>query len=324
MCILIVKEKNVELPSKKRLEICFENNSDGCGFMFTRDNKLIIEKGFMDFDNFYKRLMEVDKELNLYEQNVILHFRISTSGKICGNLTHGYVVTDDYDKMKETYVELEEGIAMSHNGILPSKYIPSKEIQNKHNINDTMKFIHDVVYPLYKLDKYSVFKKFYQDMLEKEIGTNKLAFLNSNGEVARVGNFILGDDGVYYSNDTYQKMWWSSYSTSSTVSGSYYYGNYYDNYEEDLSINEWLNTELDFECFNEILDSCVDILGLGTLVLYEDNYTKTVEELDIDESKYDGIFGILDKEILVYIDYATMQFMEIGKVLDILYEVTSK
>ena len=321
MCILIVKEKENQLPSKKRLEICFENNSDGCGFAYVKDGKVITEKGFMKFDSFYKRLMEVDKELDLYNQNIILHFRISTSGSICTELTHPYTITDNYNDMKKLYNESD--MVMAHNGILPSKYIPSKEIQ-KLNINDTMTFINQVVYPLYQLDKYSVFKKFYQDMLEKEIGTNKIAFLNSNGEMTKIGNFILGDDGVYYSNDTYQQMWWSSYSTSSTVSGSYYYGNYYDYYEEDLSINEWLNTELDFECFNEILDSCVDILGLGTLILYEDNYTKTVEELDIDEGKYDGIFGILDKEILVYIDYATMQFMEIGKVLDILYEVTSK
>ena len=313
MCILICKEKNVELPSKKRLEICFENNSDGCGFMFTRDNKLIIEKGFMDFDNFYKRLMEVDKELNLYEQNVILHFRISTSGKICGNLTHGYVVTDDYNKMKETYVELEEGIAMSHNGILPSKYIPSKEIQNKHNINDTMKFIHDVVYPLVQLDKYSVFKPFYQDMLEKEIGTNKLAFLNSNGEVAKVGKFILGDDGVYYSNDTYQEVWWSSYSTSSTVSGSYYYGNYYDNYE-DIPSSEWWGNEITLEEFGSVLEH-IKLLQVNDVVIYENDF-KEVEELIISVEDKD-IFGILDDE-LMWIDYTEMTYYSLGKVLDYL------
>ena len=313
MCILICKEKNVELPSKKRLEICFENNSDGCGFMFTRNNKLIIEKGFMDFDNFYKRLMEVDKELNLYEQNVILHFRISTSGKICGNLTHGYVVTDDYDKMKETYVELEEGIAMSHNGILPSKYIPSKEIQNKHNINDTMKFIHDVVYPLVQLDKYSVFKPFYQDMLEKEIGTNKLAFLNSNGEMTKIGNFILGDDGVWYSNDTYEKMWWSSYSTSSTVSGSYYYGNYYDNYE-DIPSSEWWGNEITLEEFGSVLEH-IKLLQVNDIVIYENDF-REVEELIISVEDKD-IFGILDDE-LMWIDYQEMTYYSLGKVLDYL------
>lgn len=313
MCILICKEKNVELPSKKRLEICFENNSDGCGFMFTRNNKLIIEKGFMDFDNFYKRLMEVDKELNLYEQNVILHFRISTSGKICGNLTHGYVVTDDYNKMKETYVELEEGIAMSHNGILPSKYIPSKEIQNKHNINDTMKFIHDVVYPLYKLDKYSVFKPFYQELLAKEIGTNKIAFLNANGEMTKIGNFILGDDGVYYSNDTYQEMWWSSYSTSSTVSGSYYYGNYYDNYE-DIPSSEWWGNEITLEEFGSVLEH-IKLLQVNDVVIYENDF-KEVEELIISVEDKD-IFGILDDE-LMWIDYTEMTYYSLGKVLDYL------
>lgn len=310
MCILIVKEKENQLPSKKRLEICFENNSDGCGFAYVKDGKVITEKGFMKFDSFYKRLMEVDKELDLYNQNIILHFRISTSGSICNELTHPYTVTDNYSEMKKLYNESD--MVMAHNGILPSKYIPSKEIQ-KLNINDTMTFINQVVYPLYKLDKHSVFKKFYQDMLEKEIGTNKLAFLNSNGEVARVGNFILGDDGIYYSNDTYQEVWWSSYSTSSTVSGSYYYGNYYDNYE-DIPSNEWWGNEITLEEFGSVLEH-IKLLQVNDVVIYENDF-REVEELVISVEDKD-IFGILDNE-LMWIDYQEMTYYSLGRVLDYL------
>ena len=56
MCIIVAKEKGQKLPSKDILKTCFNNNDDGAGFMYVQDGKVIIDKGYMDFKSFYKRV----------------------------------------------------------------------------------------------------------------------------------------------------------------------------------------------------------------------------------------------------------------------------
>jgi hypothetical protein len=47
MCIAVYKRVGVKMPSDKILETCFENNSDGAGYMFAHGGKVNIKKGFM-------------------------------------------------------------------------------------------------------------------------------------------------------------------------------------------------------------------------------------------------------------------------------------
>lgn len=42
MCIIVVKEKNKDLPKLSYLENCFDNNPDGMGFMYTDKGKVIM------------------------------------------------------------------------------------------------------------------------------------------------------------------------------------------------------------------------------------------------------------------------------------------
>ena len=59
MCIIAIKPKNIDLPNKEYLENCFINNDDGAGFMYTKNNKVYIYKGYMDFDSFYKSVLQL-------------------------------------------------------------------------------------------------------------------------------------------------------------------------------------------------------------------------------------------------------------------------
>ena len=53
MCIAINSPKGTT-PKKESLRESFESNPHGAGFAFVDDGKIIIKKGFMSFDKFFK------------------------------------------------------------------------------------------------------------------------------------------------------------------------------------------------------------------------------------------------------------------------------
>ena len=53
MCIIAYKPKGQALPSKETLQMCWNNNEDGAGYMFANDGRVWISKGFATFDKFY-------------------------------------------------------------------------------------------------------------------------------------------------------------------------------------------------------------------------------------------------------------------------------
>ena len=95
MCIIVVKPKHKELQNKNILERCFTTNKDGAGYMFVdKANDVVeIKKGFMNFNDFYKSLIEDYKKYKLKDQTLVMHFRIGTSGKSATGCTHPFPVT---------------------------------------------------------------------------------------------------------------------------------------------------------------------------------------------------------------------------------------
>ena len=95
MCVILVKKKGIELPTKKVLKCCWERNPDGAGFMFNDYDKVVIMKGFMTFEEFYLRLQTANEFYHLKEKGLVIHFRIATSGlKDKGNC-HPYPISND-------------------------------------------------------------------------------------------------------------------------------------------------------------------------------------------------------------------------------------
>ena len=202
MCIIVASPIESEIPSKKILENCYKNNPDGFGFSYNHEGKVYIEKGYMDFEEGYNRLMEVDKQINLKDKGVLMHYRISTSGLVNQGNTHPYPISNDIKQLRQ--LEQVIDIAVVHNGII-SKYIPKED----NGVNDTQLFIKDFLYNIYQNDNNFLSKKETLTKIEKEVGS-KLAFLDKDGNITFVGKFIEEEDGCYYSNSSY------SY-------GSYYY-----------------------------------------------------------------------------------------------------
>lgn len=267
MCIIVSKEKGYNLPKKEILKNCFENNPDGAGFMYVNNNKVHIEKGFMDFENLYNRLLQLDKILDLKNKNLVLHFRIGTSGKNDGATCHPYPICEQSKYLKAQKVACN--IAMVHNGII-SNYA----YKNGDVLNDTQNFIKDFVSILYSLN--ANFLKFdkIKDLLYNECQKTKLCFLDKNDNLTYIGDFEEVE-GIKYSNGSYKKYTWkNSYKN---------YGIYDDFYDSYYDCNfDYLNKK--------------NTVTLKTGLYYE-NYKKELIELDdlyvLD--KHNNLYELIDE-----------------------------
>lgn len=189
MCIIAIKPANKPMFDDNVIETMFFNNPDGAGYMYYDDElgKVVGHKGFMDVKKFLKHI----HSKNLYGTNVILHFRIGTSGLKDSLNCHPYPV---FDKNKANFVT---DVAMCHNGVLHD-YIPARGSSS----NDTQLFIK---YALKGLSSGFLNNRDCRHLIEELIGPyNKLAFLDDKNKVTIIGKFIE-DNGYVYSNDSYKR-----------------------------------------------------------------------------------------------------------------------
>ena len=153
MCIIVAKDKMTQLPKTEYLKNCFENNSDGAGFMYVDNGKVIIDKGYMTYSNFIKHYNKLCKKYNDFKnKSLVMHFRIGTAGANSQENTHPYPITNDKNTLHKRYYMTDLG--MAHNGII-SQYNPPLEDKT---INDTQNFIIKYVHPLY-----SHYRDFYKN-----------------------------------------------------------------------------------------------------------------------------------------------------------------
>ena len=160
-----IKRNESKMPSKETLKQCFLANPDGCGFMY-----------------FYARLKELDEQIGLKKRAIVFHFRISTSGLIDEGNCHPYPICNNIRVMRSTYLKCKD-VAFCHNGII-SDYIPKSKL-----INDTQCF------GIHVLDKfYELNHEFYKDKdicrMLKLLCKSKLCFLNGEGEIYYIGDFV--------------------------------------------------------------------------------------------------------------------------------------
>lgn len=196
MCIIVAKNKGCDLPKKSLLQNCYISNPDGAGIMYTKNNKVVIDKGYMSFSSLWKRLQKLKTEFDIKNTPVVLHFRIGTSGAFDNSTTHPFELTNQEKKLQKLKNTVNIGIA--HNGIITA-YEDSKS-----NLSDTQLFIQNFLYPLYEINKEFYKNKKIQEII-KTVTNSKFAFLTDNNELILIGDFIK-DNGIYYSNHTYQEI----------------------------------------------------------------------------------------------------------------------
>ena len=280
MCIIVAKRKGLELPTKEILRNCFNYNSDGAGIMFNDGNQVFIEKGFMDFNSFYSRLEALDKEFNLVNSDLALHFRISTSGNVDQGNCHPYPISTETSQLRN--LSLVTDIGMAHNGVI-RKHIP----ETRSILNDTQTFIKNFVYNMYSSNKEFLTVGANIKALEEEAGS-KLCFIDKDNMYI-IGKFIEETNGILYSNDTYL---------------SYDYGWGYEDYSVDFDYFDMFDIEgepLDVKDFTFIL-SKLEFVKEDTVKCFDGTVYYNENDLVVD--KYGNLFEL---------DYNKLSFNFLGE-----------
>lgn len=277
MCVILVKERGIELPTKDILESCWKRNPDGAGFMFKDCDKVVIMKGFMTFEEFYLRLQTANEFYHLKEKGLVIHFRIATSGlKDKGNC-HPYPISNDNLDLRKSFITTELGIA--HNGIIRS-------YNGKNNIlNDTQLFIKNDLFELNSLDKKFYKNVIFQSMIERLIDGSRLVFLNKKGEIIKLGNWF--HNGNYY----FSNLNHVSKNTLNINKKPILFDNdlkYFDEENNDFVINDEVVDKDYFDLFIDTLDR----LENGDSVYSEDYFQEY--------NSFNGKYYLNKKEKMIY------------------------
>lgn len=208
MCIVVVKKGGIAFPSKDILRICFDNNDDGAGFMYLRNGKVIIDKGYASFNQFWKGL----KRASLSVSDVIVyHFRIATSGGNGMQKTHPFPITKNIKKLNSLDVICDKAIA--HNGILGI---------GTNDTSDTQDFIMEILADPIIYDNFETCDAI-GSLIASYTNLSKMVILTSNGFLYRFGEFIE-DNGIRYSNTSYKEY---------KIKGGYWLNNKFIPYDND-------------------------------------------------------------------------------------------
>ena len=173
MCVAIVQKPKHQI-TKKQLKACWENNPDGGGFAFVKNNKVMIHKVLNSFKAFWRAYNKARSENPL--SVFLVHCRIMTSGLVNLENCHPFVV--------------KKGLVMIHNGVI------DVDLSEK-NRSDTYHFTKK----LSRIKDDPINNQSYKWLIEESIGSNKLAFLNAKNQFSIIneslGNWI---NGVWFSN----------------------------------------------------------------------------------------------------------------------------
>ena len=179
MCIAILKTKDGNITDEQLLN-CFDNNPDGAGLAYTKDNKIFIVKGIFDATQFVE---EYHKAVAEADGAMLVHCRIGTSGFKDYTNCHPHVVSDE--------------CVMIHNGIL------SIDVPKDSKVSDTVLYVEQYLKPL---PKDFMLNDGIMSLITDHIGTgNKFVFLNNHGDFS-IANEKAGHwkNGVWFSNYSYE------------------------------------------------------------------------------------------------------------------------
>ena len=281
MCIIVAKNKGVELPTKKTLQQCFERNKDGAGIMYVKDNKVIIEKGLMTFQEFYQKLRSIKKMFggNLTNKAIVFHFRIGTHGENDKATTHPFPISNNFNDLRATYFETD--IAMAHNGIISAYNYDSI-------LSDTQTFIRDYVSVFKDLKKNFYKNNKVMEIISNEanISSNKLCFLDNKENIYWYGNKVV-DNGVIYSNETYKPYTYKSYRNYSyNYDYDYWYGyssysnSYYSkskNKVKSYTLDDFIKNKIKYELLDvgdyyQTAENVGEFVGKNEVIVIDSDY----------------------------------------------------
>jgi|GEM_PF-895717 len=178
MCIAILNTPK-QILSKQTLKNCWDNNYDGAGMLYIKDGSLTTFKeldSFKKFFNHYKEAKKANKK-----SWFVLHFRISTHGKVNETNCHPFMVNPN--------------LGFVHNGIISG-------VGSSESFSDTYLFNQTILKGLPEGFEHNEATKV---LLDSFIDSSKLIFLNSRNEWSII-NEEAGHwaDGNWFSNNSYK------------------------------------------------------------------------------------------------------------------------
>ena len=187
MCVICASPAGVRQPSISEIKSMFRLNPHGAGYMYARDGKVIIHKGYMDMIEF---LAAIRAEHFTAKDSVVYHFRISTQAGVTPAMTQPFPLSNRRDLMKQLDLICSCGVA--HNGIIRLTSDP-----DELEFSDTAIFITD--YLSRYIRRASDLRR---PQLLNMIGAviqSKMVLLDKTGYIATIGNF-KNDNGLLFSN----------------------------------------------------------------------------------------------------------------------------
>lgn len=181
MCIAVHVPKGITSVTEKIVRRCFENNSDGGGFIIPEPHKVQVYKGFFTVDSFVQALMP---HLETNAHGVVFHCRIMTHGARDKKNCHPHKV-------------VKHNAAFVHNGII-SMMQKDKEDKASDSILFGRWCFGNLPQDWYK-------NATIRALIEHAIGgSNKIVYVSECGDVT-ILNEDNGswDEGVWYSNKSY-------------------------------------------------------------------------------------------------------------------------
>lgn len=185
MCIICISPKGAAQPNKNIIAQMFKNNPHGAGYMYVKNNNVVIHKGFMHLNDFTRA---IEREKFTDEDTVIYHFRISTQAGICAEMTHPFPLTADITKTRALDVNCAVGVA--HNGIIK---MTSDSVDKIYN--DTAHFVAKYMTKIIR-NRADFNSEATKTMIE-QLTHSKWAIINKYGDLMTVGNFIESDGNLY-------------------------------------------------------------------------------------------------------------------------------
>lgn len=178
MCVIVAQPEGVEVQ-KDVLKRCYDNNSDGCGFAYVKEDKMAIHKGFTTFKSFWKTYKKAHKA---YESPFLLHFRIATSGPKSRDNVHPFFSTN--------------GSAFAHNGTVKSF---GGKIKNYSDSRMIATLLHNLNVDVSSDDGYILISSILGNDSKGVFLFRDKSFLIINAKKGEI------DKGIWFSNDSYRK-----------------------------------------------------------------------------------------------------------------------
>ena len=217
MCVIVHKPSGEPMLNEDDIRKMFVSNSDGVGIAVkTKNKRWDVSKGHMVLAGFLIQLNKMASKYNLTNTDVILHFRLGTSGLNKPGNCHPFPITNNIKRLREcTY---SASWIAAHNGVIGS----GEQIIGFGEITDTQVYVRDILHSGIIQVGLNKDMENTKRILKATLGTDKL-IIGGPKEVIRIGDWKV-KEGIFYSNLYWN--WFGDYFGWGTRKYNTYVNNY--------------------------------------------------------------------------------------------------